>query len=222
MDLEDMPEELQNMIRKMISGKINLPVDPSIEIAPLPTRVTHPLWTRVTLTPESRKNIQFPREPEYGVVTYNAPCLQWVTDGGDPSKPLDAWDCVVALRRKGDICLYTYRGDQLRAPVLENIDADAELDRYRLPPPRTVMVGDEVCLDEELAQGYTRPIYPCKGLVVDVFPEVIYMQSSEGAQALPVDCVIRCVDPLGKTVNHVIYSGRLMSYVEARLREEGK
>lgn len=206
----EIPEFLRDMLlRKMMQSKMS-PIEG--EVSPLPAVVTHPLFSRVTLTPEARKKQKTICEPAYGVVVYNAPTRQWCPNGGDPSRALDTWDCVVALRRGDEIKLFLYEGHDLRVPKEDNLDVDVALDSYRLPDRTMFLCGDVVCLDPNQESGYAFPRYPAQGVVVDTLPETQFYSENTNTVCTIADCVIRCKAPSGTEECYLIHSSLLIPY----------
>lgn len=210
---DGLPPFLREMLMRKLMGPPQGPIEG--EVSPLPDTMKHPLYSRVSLTPEARKEQKFPCEPAYGVVAFVSPTRQWVMRGGDPTCALEPWDHIVAVRRGEEIKLFMYMGHDLRAPKEDNIDKDADLDGYRLPERNVFLCGDVVCLDPHKETGYAFPKYPAQGVVVDVLPETQFFSESTSRGCTPADCMIRCKAPSGTEECYLIHSSLLVPYSSA-------
>jgi hypothetical protein len=223
----DMPSDMPEFLRHLLShaggmGRVDEDIDPTLPIIPRPDRVDHPINSRVTLTPESKKRYKFPKEPNYGKLVYKAPGNLLFPRDNDPNTCPDYWDCVVAVapndNEPTDIKLFAFHSSQLRIPVDANLDINEAIDKYALIDGRQFMIGDEICVNPECPEfdGFRAAKYPCKAVVEDIFAGSSFMGKNVSTALEQVDLVFRCVvNNDGDCRTFYGFSGNFILYSEA-------
>ena len=209
------PEDLFAMFGGM--KRAPEPINTDAPITSLPATKSFGLYSRVTLDPKAKgsKNSSVLREPDYGIIIHLTHSPQWITENGNPLLPVSSFDTIVATKLDDKLTLFPYHSSQLREANIDDIDIDEELDNYRIKEAKSFIVGDEVVADSD---SIKYPIFPNRGVVVDIFPETIYVASNINHHIEAVDCVIRCIVSGSQCENYFMYSGTLISYADAMLR----